>query len=142
MKEDQIKAFIAEGLRAGKTQNEIHRELQQEGVQMTFMEFRMLSSEVDYDWEKRRAAVPEDSETEPVMVEAAPLAGGTQVEVSKITRPGAAINGSVIFSSGLKAEWVLDQYGRLGLEMEDPNLQPSEEEMMEFQQVLQSKLGG
>jgi hypothetical protein len=68
------------------------------------------------------------------------LIGATVVEVSKLVRPGAALSGSVKFASGVKADWVLDQMGRLGLEK--PTGKPTPEDIKEFQVELQKKLRG
>ena len=56
------------------------------------------------------------------------------MEKSGLVRPGALASGTVSFGSGAKAEWIVDQMGRLGLE----NVvgEPTEEDFAEFQQEL------
>jgi hypothetical protein len=43
-----------------------------------------------------------------------------KVKVDEITRPGAMVSGSVVFTDGKKAGWYLDQTGRLGMVTEEP----------------------
>jgi hypothetical protein len=64
----------------------------------------------------------------------------TQIEISKIQRPGAMVSGSVVFLSGVKGEWYLDEYGALGMNLADESQQPSEEDMLDFQTNLQQQL--
>ena len=141
MTENEIKQIVANGLKQEKTLNEIHKELQGEhGVKMTFMDLRLLSADIEIDWDSLEPQLEEQEEVE----EAKPVLEpqeNTTVEISKITRPGAAVNGSVHFASGFKGEWYLDNQGRLGLDMEDPEANPPEEEMMDFQNQLRSMLG-
>jgi hypothetical protein len=69
--------------------------------------------------------------------QAAPAAprGKTTVELSKIARPGTAASGTVKFGSGVTAEWVIDQFGRLGLDKASGK--PDEQDIREFQVELQ-----
>ena len=147
MTQEDIEKIIISGLRAEKSLNEIHKELQNEhDVKMTFMELRLMSADLDIDWDAL--------EPEPELVEEDPAAeaakaemlnegpAGLHVEVSKISRPAAAISGSVSFPSGLSGEWTLDHYGQLGMDLGDTEEQPSEEEMMDFQTELRRQLGG
>ncbi len=64
---------------------------------------------------------------------AAPL-GPTKVEISRLARPGALAHGSVEFASGAKAEWLVDDMGRLGLDKVVG--QPTEADFVEFQKEL------
>ena len=65
--------------------------------------------------------------------------GRTQVEVSKITRPGCELNGTVTFASGLKGEWLLSRSG-LDFDMDDPKAKPTPEDLTYFQVILREKL--
>ena len=148
MTQEEIEKLVIAGLREEKSLNDIHKELQSEhGVKMTFMELRLLSADLDIDWDALEPE-PEVKEEDPAIAAAqAEMLGeeapsGVQIEVSKITRPGVALSGSVSFPSGLSGEWTLDHYGQLGMDLGDPSAQPSEEEMMDFQDALRAKLGG
>ena len=47
------------------------------------------------------------------------------------------ISGRVTFSDGQKAEWYLDQTGRLGLNASTPGYRPSKQDVMDFQMELE-----
>jgi hypothetical protein len=57
--------------------------------------------------------------------------------MDQITRPGSMVSGRVIFSDGQKAEWYLDQTGRLGLNPTTPGYRPSQQDVMDFQTELE-----
>ena len=63
-----------------------------------------------------------------------------KVSVSQIQRPDCIISGDVVFSDGSKAEWRIDRMGQLGIVPSDPNMNPPQEDIMEFQRQLQSLL--
>ena len=138
----KIKRFIAQKLAGKESLSNIQKLVNEEfGTKLTYMEIRILASELeDVDWKAfDPAPVKKDEDAEAEAEEALP-ASGTVVEVSKLVRPGTALSGSVTFRSGSKAEWYVDSYGRLGIE----NLQgenPTEEDVREFQKELQKQLG-
>lgn len=171
MDQKQIKDFIAQKVPEGYSLSKIQDLLKEQGIHITFMELRLLASEIEENvWkqtEKEEAPAPaepaapaapaadsqaadadpfagEPAKTEPA--EAVPPApaepaapagprGKTSVELSKIARPGAAASGTVTFGSGVTAEWVIDQFGRLGLE--NASGQPDQQDVREFQIELQ-----
>ena len=147
MTQEEIEKIIIAGLRAEKSLNEIHKELLGEHkVKMTFMDLRLMSADLDIDWDSL--------EPEPEVVEEDPAAAAAKaamadegpstvhVEVSKISRPDVALSGSVSFTSGLMGEWTLGHDGQLGMDLGDPEARPSEEEMEDFQNELRRQLGG
>ena len=149
MEELEIKKIVAKNLNEGLTLNDIHKILSDEHkIKMTFMELRLLSSEIeDMDWsqfdpkkeEPEEDEVDETASAEEVTGE---VEGGTQIEMHKVQRPGAMMSGSVIFLSGVKGEWTIDQFGSLDLGLEDETMQPTEEDMEDFQITLRRKLQG
>ena len=60
--------------------------------------------------------------------------------VDQIARPGALASGGVTFSDGNKADWYLDQLGRLGLVPKQKDYKPSQGDVQEFQAALQNEL--
>lgn len=58
------------------------------------------------------------------------------MEVSKLVRPGTALSGTVKFASGSRADWYVDQTGRLGLENVRGE-QPTRDDLIAFQDELQ-----
>ncbi|HEU4679399.1 MAG TPA: hypothetical protein VFS35_07755, partial [Terrimicrobiaceae bacterium] len=67
----------------------------------------------------------------------AAISGKVSVTIDQITRPGAMISGRATFSDGQKAEWYLDQTGRLGLNPSTPGYRPSQQDVMDFQVELE-----
>ena len=171
MDQKQIKDFIAQKVPEGYSLSKIQDMLKEQGVHITFMELRLLASEIEEQVWKQT----EKEETPPAAEEPAPAAGMPQdevmeedtvpdeeadpvppadpqpgapaaprgktvVELSKIARPGAAASGTVKFGSGVTAEWIIDQMGRLGLDKASG--QPDRQDIREFQMELQKLFGG
>lgn len=152
MQKDEIKEIVATLLNKGVSLSDIQKQLQTEHeVRMTFLDLRLIASEIEsVDWSKQKAdmaakkaeekALEEKKKKELEAENAEEVTGDGKivVEVSKLTRPGAAANGSVQFASGAKADWILDQHGRLGLDK--PVGEPTPEDIKEFQVELQRLL--
>src|SRR4051812_6673651 len=51
-------------------------------------------------------------------------ASGVSVSVDQLARPGAVVSGKVTFSDGKKADWSIDQTGRLGLAPQEAGYRP------------------
>jgi hypothetical protein len=64
------------------------------------------------------------------------LGGKTTVELDSVVRAGAALSGKAFFSSGAKAEWVIDAYGRVGLDPLPGSSKPTQQDLQEFQSEL------
>lgn len=143
MKDIELKKLIKSHLDEDLTLNEIHKILStQHDVKITFMELRLLSSEIDdMDWSKFDPKAEESEEDETPREPLVPVSE-TEIEISKIQRPGAMVSGSVTFRSGMKGEWYVDTMGQLGLNMANDDDQPSEEDMQDFQTQLQLKMQG
>jgi hypothetical protein len=58
-----------------------------------------------------------------------------------LARPGSVVSGKVTFSDGMRADWYLDQMGRLGLGPEKQGYRPSAADVQQFQEALQIELG-
>lgn len=67
---------------------------------------------------------------------------GVTVEVDKVTlNPGALASGSVTFSDGVTAKWIVDNYGRPGFtEVSKPGYRPKPAEAQAFMQELSLQL--
>lgn len=165
MDNNKIKTIVAELTAKGLSLSDIQKILVNDyKLQITFLDLRILASELEnVDWDAnskktKEEAAPapkadaeaseesdlseEDSTVEPAEENAgADLSqnqegkGTTVVELSKLVRPGAVANGTVKFASGVTAEWILDQYGRLGLDK--PTGKPDQNDIAEFQKELQ-----
>ena len=147
MTQQEIKAFIADGIAQGLSLSKIQDALTAKGTHITYMELRLLASEIEVsqleklDKPKAKPAAPaapaalSAGEAAP---ETAPAAGKTVVEVNPIAKPGFLVHGSVKFASGVTADWFLDQDYRLGLS--NNSGKPTETDIMEFQKELQKVL--
>ena len=62
------------------------------------------------------------------------------VDLDRITRPGAVVSGSAVFSDGKRVQWLLDQYGRLALDAGSSGYRPSQQDLAAFQRELQALL--
>lgn len=165
--EDQkraVQGWISEGRPLSDIQTLLKSEL---GIGLTYMEVRFLvddvglqlkdpEPEVEPDPEPKTAAgsgaVPDAGDANAAngsarekTLPAEPAGeqdggGSVSIEVSAIARPGAIVSGAVTFSDGAKAEWMLDQMGRLGLIPEVEGYQASPGDIAQFQASLQEEL--
>jgi len=69
-----------------------------------------------------------------------PGAGGVSVTLDKIIKPGSIVSGTVKFSDGVSANWMLDQTGRLALDAGKKNYRPSQEDLQAFQMEVSRQL--
>jgi hypothetical protein len=150
----KVAAWIADGLKLSEIQNRIAAEL---GVRLTYMEVRFLVDDLKLtpkDPEPKPAVPPPASPLAPnapaASSPAPPLnplpgaipqpAGGVSVTVDQLAKPGALVSGKVTFSDGQKADWYLDQTGRLGVVPAQPGYKPAPADVQEFQLALQDEL--
>ncbi len=138
MKDIELKKIIAKLLQEGSSLSEIQKILDKEHKhQITFLDLRILSAELEnIDW-KQFDPVKEIEEE----LDEAPVLNGTGetiIELSKIQVPGTLVSGSVIFATGAKSNWSLDQMGQLGLDKQIG--EPTKEDLEQFQAKLQEML--
>lgn len=148
-----IGKLLGEGLSLSDVQKTLERE---HGTKITYMELRLIASDLEVNWARQDKAkavekaqekdisklpdLPDDAGDEDDLdaLDAAPAGGGrTTVSISKIQRPGAVVSGSVTFKSGVKADWYVDQMGRLGLNPAKDTDQPTPDDIQDFQMELQ-----
>ena len=137
MNKTEIKVLIKKMLEEKISLGDILKELQSKySVNITFMELKMLASEIeDFDWSTLDKKIEKKEDKK----ESKEDTSGTIIEINKIARPDAMLHGSVKFISGVTAEWLLDSYGRLVLENKTGN--PTPEDIEDFQIELQKQLG-
>jgi hypothetical protein len=153
----KVAEWIAQGLKLSEIQNRLDSEL---GVRLTYMEVRLLVDDLKLtpkDIEKPKPAQsaltsPEsliNSGTDPKTGKAPAVApepeapaspGGVSVSVDHLARPGAVVSGKVTFSDGNRAEWYIDQTGRLGLVAQKTGYRPPPADVQQFQMLLESEL--
>lgn len=158
MNDKERNTFIMESLNRGLSLSDVQGALASEhGIRMTYLELRMLAGELQVDWKKQDKPVAkvvepaqkaEGADEEVPGLAGAELAdaaasggGGTRVTVSKLVRPGAMYSGDVVFASGAKGEWHIDNYGRPGLSLAEGSSKPTREDMEDFSVELQKALG-
>jgi len=123
---------------------------------MTFMDVRFLILELDVALKEARVARPvapvppapdevaEDDELEPEHLPPARpedgLGGKLAMEIDRVMKPGALLSGTVTFSDGVTAVWLLDQMGRLSISPSQPGYRPSEADNKAFVQALQDEI--
>ncbi len=139
----KVAAWINEGLKLSDIQKRLDAEF---GLRPTYMEVRFLIDDLklmpkDPEPPAAPAVVPAAPLGQPASAApAAPAAARVSVEVDKIPRPGALVNGKVTFSDGQTAMWYLDETGRLGLTPAQADYKPTAEDVKAFQAELQAQL--
>jgi hypothetical protein len=150
----KVADWIAQGLQLSEIQKRLDSEL---GVRLTYMEVRFLVDDlklVPKDVEKPKATSPltapnsvinsgskaEKSGAAPPEAEPAAASGAVSVSVDQLARPGAVVSGKVTFSDGNRAEWYLDQTGRLGLVAQKTGYRPPPADVQQFQLLLEAEL--
>lgn len=133
----QVARWLAQGAKLSEVQDRLAKEF---GLRLTYMEVRLLVDDL-----KLQVKDPEPDTAEPPAKpqpasEARPGQKRVQLTVDELTKPGAVVSGKVTFSDGQKADWYLDQMGRLGLATEKPGYRPSTTDLEEFQQLLEREL--
>lgn len=138
----RVTAWILQGAKLAEVQSRLQSEF---GIKLTYMETRFLVDDLKLTpKDPEPPKVPESGGAtgakSPLKTEAAPAPGGVSVSVDQIARPGAVVSGKVTFSDGQKADWYLDQTGRLGVVPAQQGYKPSQSDVQEFQTALQSEL--
>ena len=149
----KVAGWIREGLKLSEIQNRLNSEL---GVRLTYMEVRLLVDDLKLtpkDTEPPKAAQPTfaaaSAATSSLSSSGAAGAkppgpagtpGRVSISVDQLARPGAVVSGKVTFSDGNRADWYLDQAGRLGLVPQQQGYRPPAADVQQFQTALESEL--
>ncbi len=134
--------WVAEGCEISEIQRRIAAEF---GIKMTYMDVRFLLLDLDVTPKdkpspKPAAQAPVDAGTQPAADMQGGGGGGVSVSFDKVVQPGAVVSGSVNFSDGVSATWLLDQTGRLAINASKPDYRPSEQDLQQFQVELRNGL--
>lgn len=150
----KISGWIAEGLKLADIQKRISADL---GLSLTYMDVRLLVDDlklVPKDPEPVKVPEPPTPPPAPPAKAAPPVeapvltplgapekpAGNVSLSVDQVTRPGTMVSGKVTFSDGIKADWYLDQFGRLGLAAQQQGYKPAPADLQQFQVALEREL--
>lgn len=146
LSEEQI-GTIRAWAEGGAQLPEIQKQLQSElGLGATYMDTRFLILDLGIELQSEEVEEPEEEPAEENTADeaASPEAsiGAFSLTLDEVTRPGATVSGRVSFSDGEQGAWMIDEMGRPGLETSTPNYQPSEEDMVAFEQELRRLMEG
>ena len=154
----KVAEWVGQGLKLSEIQSRLASEL---GLNMTYMDVRLLVDDLKLtpkDVERPKtppnslaavgAAVPGSAPApglaakppQPGTPQEPAPGGGVSVSVDQLAKPGALVSGKVTFSDGNRAEWYLDQSGRLGLAPQTPGYRPPASDVQQFQAALESEL--
>src|SRR5580658_17304 len=141
----RVTAWVLQGAKLSEVQNRIAQEF---GIRLTYMETRFLVDDLkltpkDPEPPKiEKPPVPEakKADDEKKSPADAGKVSGVSVSVDQIARPGTIVSGKVTFSDGQKAEWYLDQTGRLGVVPAQQGYKPPAPDVQQFQMLLQDEL--
>lgn len=167
---EQQKKIIQDWVATGASLSDVQRNLKTEfGVTMTYMDVRLLVLDVGAavkDKPEPKPAKP-TLPPQPVDDESVPavdldkevpadnenllpddsmpekqqgMGGAVTLDMDSLVVPGAMVSGNVTFSDGTKARWLIDQYGRFGIDPETPGYRPSPADMQDFQMQLRTEL--
>ena len=148
---DAVRKWIAEGYGLTEIQKRLNDEFK---LVVTFLDLRFLILDLGLAIKEQAKntsagldlakAAPGRPSAEASDMEPPPLgpdsAGGVAVTLDRIVKPGSVVSGTVRFSDGVSASWMLDQLGRLALDAGKPNYRPSPEDVQAFQVELRNLL--
>ncbi len=148
----QARQWVADGMKLSDFQKRLETDF---GIRVTYMEVRLLVDDLKVLPKDAEPAVKPEPPAPPVAAPAAGAVpgvpglpgvpgaadgttpvGGVSVTVDTVTRPGSMASGSVRFSDGQTATWYLDQAGRFGMVPAQRGYRPSQEDVQEFQMLL------
>jgi hypothetical protein len=133
----KVSTWISEGADLNAIQERLREELE---ITITYLETRFLIADLGLEIQEPVEEVPEEKEEEADAPAPEPT-GGVSVIVDQIAIPGTMASGKVTFSDGIRSGWYVDQAGSLGLEPETEGYQPSEPDIITFQNELHRLLG-
>ena len=135
----QIRTWVSEGAQMADVQKRLESEF---GHTVTYMDTRFLALDLELEFiveEEPEAAAEETlANPEPPSEDATDAAGGVAIEIHQTALPGAVISGAVRFSDGQGGQWMIDQQGQLAMDPDTEGYQPSEADVMEFQEKLRA----
>jgi len=126
-----LKQWAAEGASIADLQKRMKDDF---GISITYMDARFLV--LDLGIEIVEVKKEEKKPAEEEILSAPVPTGAVTVTMDNIALPGAMISGKVTFSDGETGIWMLDQYGRPGLDADTPGYRPTQEDVIEFQKQL------
>lgn len=139
---NEQKQLVAEWVNSGIELKDLQNKIREEfDISLTYMDVRFLVDDLDLSLQDK----PEPETSEPqapadILQDDSASAGGVSMEVDKLTVPNAIISGTVTFSDGETAKWLIDNTGRPGLVPDTQGYRPTPEDIQEFQKLLTEAL--
>ena len=148
-----IKSWVAEGAQMADVQKRLKDDF---GFNVTYMDTRFLSLDLELDFHVEEEtggdddgapsgdAEPQLPQEEAALDPSQPLGGvgGVSATLDQVARPGSMVSGTVTFSDGMKGRWLIDEMGRPSIDPDQPGYQPSEADLVSFQEKLKGLLDG
>ena len=143
---EMVKEWVAEGAQMADLQKRLKDDF---GFNVTYMDTRFLSLDLALNFQvvEEESEGPYDIENPEAQeeVDLGPLVQDEEavtVTLDQVARPGAMVSGTVTFSDGMKALWLIDEMGRPSIDPDQPGYQPSEADLVRFQAELKGLLDG
>jgi hypothetical protein len=143
---EMVKEWVAEGAQMADLQKRLKDDF---GFNVTYMDTRFLSLDLalNFQVDEEESEGPNDIENPEAQeeVDLEPLVQDREtvtVTLDQVARPGAMVSGTVTFSDGMKALWLIDEMGRPSIDPDQPGYQPSEADLASFQAELKGLLDG
>lgn len=143
---EMVKEWVAEGAQMADLQKRLKDDF---GFNVTYMDTRFLSLDLALNFQvvEEESEGPNDIENPEAQeeVDLEPLVQDKEtvtVTLDQVARPGAMVSGTVTFSDGMKALWLIDEMGRPSIDPDQPGYQPSEADLVSFQAELKGLLDG
>ena len=143
---EMVKEWVAEGAQMADLQKWLKDDF---GFNVTYMDTRFLSLDLalNFQVDEEESEGPNDIENPEAQeeVDLEPLVQDREtvtVTLDQVARPGAMVSGTVTFSDGMKALWLIDEMGRPSIDPDQPGYQPSEADLVSFQAELKGLLDG
>ncbi len=154
----KVAEWIAQGLKLSEIQTRLVSEL---GVKMTYMDVRFLvddlklvpkhieplkpiggplSAPTAVESKSTRSSSPPAASLTSSPDAPATATGSVSLVVDQLARPGAVVSGKVTFTDGNRADWYIDQTGRLGLVPQQTGYRPPAADLQQFQSALEAEL--
>lgn len=127
---EMVRAWAAQGIDLNGIQKNLVSEC---GLHLTFMDVRflLLDNGIEIATAPEPAPTPKE-EAAPKQDEPAPAADGKPVvTLDELYLPGALVSGKVVFPSGTRCAWQIDQMGRFG--WIEQTATPTPDELQAFQ---------
>ncbi|MCH1509563.1 MAG: hypothetical protein L7T84_10195 [Akkermansiaceae bacterium] len=129
----QIHSWVEEGAQMADVQKRLEGEF---GHIVTYMDTRFLSLDLGLEFQVEEEPKPEVVPEVEIKEPGSGPTGNISVSIHEDPLQGSVISGAVVFSDGQGGQWMIDQEGRLAMDPDTQGYQPSEADVVEFQEKL------